>query len=97
MQYMLLQEAIKVATLAGDPVTALRSIDVFARHFDVDGGKLKEEAFEHLAVSAKSLAGNRSLADAALDAAQEALKADDFETAAMSLKHADVAAQKASP
>jgi hypothetical protein len=95
MQYVLLQEAIKVATLAGDPVTALRSIDEFARHFDVDGGKLKEEAFEQLAASTKSLAGNRSLADAALDGAQEALKADDFETAAMFLKHADVAAQKA--
>ncbi|MCA9118172.1 MAG: hypothetical protein KDA79_24035, partial [Planctomycetaceae bacterium] len=78
-RYVLLREARNLATAAGDVQTALKSIDELGRIFEVNALQLKAETLETARREARSDDIARLVADSALSAVDEAIRAEEFD------------------
>lgn len=93
-RFVLLRESMNLAAAAGDLTQALKAGDELSHDFEVNVAELKVGVFEKLAPAVKGADENKSLTDDILTAVNEAIQADDFDTAERLLKVADASARK---
>jgi sulfatase modifying factor 1 len=94
-RFVLLNAARNLAIEAGDPVLALMAIDQMRRYYILDPMDLKAEALSAVGKTSYTSATGKSLAEAALAAANEAAALERYEVAQPLMDVALVAARKA--
>jgi len=95
-RYVLFREAMNLAAQVGDVDQALKAVEELAKTYAINMSGLKTTVFEKAAPAIIAAASNKSLVeDYVLPTLNEALAADDFETADRLLKIAEAAARKA--
>jgi len=94
-RYALLKTAHEVALQGGDGPLALRAIDLLAKSFVVNAGSLKMAALQTAAKNVKTPDDMKAAATGYLALADEALAADDTDTAAKAANEASQLAKKA--
>ncbi|HVW00347.1 MAG TPA: PA14 domain-containing protein [Planctomycetaceae bacterium] len=94
--YALQMSARDLAAESGEVPTAFEAIDQLTAMFEVDPGRLREEALEAAAHGAKFSNQRTAVSDAALELAETAISEDDFATADRFAKIALTAARGAS-
>jgi hypothetical protein len=97
-KYVLLHEAAQLAARSCDAGTALQALEELASGFDVDAAQHLRKKLEVLDIASKvpktSKEAQHGVVDAAVVLLEEAVAADDYETAAALGAIADVAAKK---
>ncbi len=93
-RYMLLQDAIELASLSGDPATAYAAASEVARLYQADPVDLKKKTLFRANATTSTAAGSEKLAHDALDTADEAALLDDFASVQQLVTLADSAANK---
>ncbi len=93
-RFVLMREARDLAAQAGDPVEALKAVEIIAKEYIVNGLAMKTAALEVVEKGARSRTRNKALIDAILPVVDEALAADDFDLAAKLLELAGSAARR---
>ncbi len=83
-RYALLQAAGNLAVKCGDVVTAFSAIDEMSRTFQVDPIKMKVDVLGSLPKKTRELIGRESVGRLALQLADEAIRANDFNSATKS-------------
>jgi hypothetical protein len=94
-RYVLFREAIDLATKAGDLNQAFTAADELAKEFAVSGASLKAAAIDKAASEVAAGADAKNLVETLLPIIDEAVAADDYESAARIAKAAETAAKKA--
>jgi WD40 repeat protein len=94
-RFVLFREARDLAASAGDVVAALTVVDRMADQYAVAKVELKVRAVEASLEGARTPTEFRTVAEAALELAQEQLEAEQLEAAQRLLSHAAIAAHKA--
>jgi len=92
-RYVLFREAINLATQAGDLTQAFTAADELAKEFAVSGAALKAAAIDKAAADVAP-ADAKALVETLLPIIDEAVTADDYDTAARIAKAAEGAAKK---
>jgi hypothetical protein len=96
-RYVLFREARELAASAGDAPTALQAIEELAAEFTVPASELLQLRVKALTLAAKATAtpdAYQTVVDASLVLLEDALEADDFETASTLVSTAEAAARK---
>lgn len=96
-RYVLLREARELASAAGDSGVALQAVDELAQNFAMPAAqilKMRIAVLGKAALSASTPQAQHAIIDSCLAALQEAVAADEYETALQFLANADAAARK---
>lgn len=96
-RYVLLREARELASAAGDSAVALQAVDELAQNFAVPAAQILEMRIAVLGKAAQAATtpeAQHAIIDACLAALQDAIAADEYETALQFLANADAAARK---
>ena len=93
-RYMLLTDALDLASVGGDADTAIKAAIDLDRYFPVDPMELKRTALVRAATAAATPEANESLSRHCLDVADAAALADAFETVQQLANLAEAAANK---
>lgn len=94
-RYVLYREAALLAAEGGDLPLALRAVDHLSNDYVVGPARLKATVLERAGAKAASPEGHKAVVSAALQALEEAVEADDFDTAEQLGALAKAAASKA--
>ncbi len=92
-RYVLLREAIDLATETSDVQTALEAVDEIVRDFAVDGVVLREKVLSEVRVSSQDPETAQQVAEAYAVLVEEAIVADDYDTASRAVYKAKSAAR----
>jgi hypothetical protein len=95
IRFVLLREARELAAKAGEPATAMRAINLMGDWYEIKPAEIKLAVLEKLAKSASAPATAKGLVEAALAATEEAVVADNFDSAFHLLDVAAKAVDKA--
>ncbi len=93
-RYVLLIESTDLASLAGDPATTYKAAMQLARYYRVDEIELKKQALFRSNYTVTTAEGNEMIARLALETADEAAKADAFDSVTQLANLAEGAAEK---
>lgn len=96
-RYVLLREARDLASSAGEAPVALQAVDELAQDFTIPAAlllKMRIAVLGKAAASAATPEAQHTIIDACLAALQDAVAADEYETALQFLANADAAARK---
>ncbi len=95
-RYVLLREAQDLAAQAGDLETAFRAVAQTAKEYAADALLLKHAALTTAGRTARTMAGNQAVAEAALPLVDEAVAADRYDVALRLVSLADSACRRCS-
>ena len=93
-RFVLFREAQQAAAKAGDAATSLAIIDELAEDYDVDAVALKRAALTTAAAAATTADANRGMVEGALAAIDDAVAAEDYDTALQLLALGEAAVRK---
>jgi hypothetical protein len=93
-RFVLLRESRDLAAKAGDAALAVKAVDELTRLYDLPAVKSRLETLELLDKSISTVAASKPVFELAMPAAEEAIVADDYESALRFLRVAQSAAGK---
>jgi hypothetical protein len=93
-RFVLMREARDLGAQAGDPSMAIKAVELMAKEYAINGVAMKATTLEIIEKVTGSRARCKTLVEALLSIVEEALAADDFESAAKLLRVGESAARK---
>ncbi len=93
-RFVLMREALDLASQAGDPGETLKAVEMMAKDYAINGLAVKTTALEKVEKVPGSRTRYKTLVETVLRVVDEALAADDFDSAAKLLKVGESAARK---
>lgn len=94
-RFVQFREAQELAAQAGNVEVALCAIGELSKEFQIDAAAMRNQALTTVAQNAKTPEEFKALAESSLLLAEEALRADEFDSAAKALTSASALAKKA--